>query len=67
MMVKTAALLKGTSDYHTGEKLFLFGEAYTEEWFQENCANTSQSKAVHTNITQSAMSHNECLIFFVSF
>jgi len=67
MMIKTAALLKGTCDYQTDGKFFLFGEAYTKEWFQENCANTSQSKAVHTNITQSAMSHNVCLIFFVSF
>jgi len=45
MMIKTAALLKGTCEYNTDGKFFLFGEAYTKEWFQENCANTSQSKA----------------------
>ena len=45
MAIKTATLLKGTCGYHTDEKFFLFGEAYTKEWFQEHCANTSKSKA----------------------
>jgi len=45
MMIKTAALLKGTCDYNTDGKFFLFREAYPKEWSQENCANTSQSKA----------------------
>jgi len=45
MIIKTAALLKGTCYYHTDGKFFLFGETYTKEWFQENCANTSQIKA----------------------
>ena len=35
MTIKTAALLKGTCNYHTDGKFFLFGQAYTKEWFQE--------------------------------